>query len=122
MGNGERMTKRYPLRGTFGSGNSGDTRHLQGIALGVLQAADGAHHPGRHADERVCDGGASGDGFGGDVNHVDFAARRIVGKLGHREWWNFPSAPDRRGIPHFADSVRNDGLILGTPLEYVEPR
>ena len=77
------MTKRYPLRGTFGRCNPRDPRHFQRIALGILQTAHGAHHPGRHAHKRVCDGRARGHGFGGHVHHADFAASAVVGKLCH---------------------------------------
>ena len=35
----QRMTKRYPLRGALGGGDSGDARDLQGIALGRLAPA-----------------------------------------------------------------------------------
>lgn len=75
------VTKRYPLRSALGSSDAGDAGDLQRIALGILEAANGADHPGRHADKGVGDGGARSDGFGRDVDHVDFAALGVVRQL-----------------------------------------
>jgi hypothetical protein len=83
------MTKRYPLGGALGSRNAGDPGNLKGIALGIFQAANGTQDAGRHADEGVSDGGAGGDGFGGNVDHTDFAARGVV-----REFWHFVLGAD----------------------------
>src|SRR6266851_4513485 len=84
VGEGDGMTKRYPLSGALGGGDAGDARDFEGIAFGVFQATDGAEDFRRHADEGVGNGGAGGDGLRGDVDHADFAA----GGVG-REFWQF---------------------------------
>jgi hypothetical protein len=84
VGERDGVTKRYPLRGAFGSGDARDAGDLQRIALGILEAANRANHPRRHANKSVGDGGARGDGFGRDVDHVNFTAFAVVRKLGHR--------------------------------------
>jgi len=81
------MTKRYPLGGAFGGGDAGDAGDFEGIALGVFQLANGAEDGGLHFYERLGFGGAGGDGFGGDVDHLDFAAFAVVGQFSH--WVQF---------------------------------
>jgi hypothetical protein len=76
------VTKRYPLRGALGSGDAGNAGDLQRTALGILEAANRADYAGRHANKGVGDGGARGDGFGRDVDHVNFAAFGVVRELG----------------------------------------
>src|SRR4029077_11339777 len=79
----ERMTKRYPLRGAFCGGDSGDARDFQRIAFGVLEAAHSGHDAGLHCYEGVGFGGARGHLLGGDVDHLHFAAFAIVGEFWH---------------------------------------
>src|ERR1700756_2996330 len=80
----ERMTKRNTLRGAFCSGDSGDARDFQGIALGILEAAHGGDYAGLHFYEGVGFGGARGHLLGGDVDHLHFAAGAVVGEFRHR--------------------------------------
>src|SRR5262249_49750265 len=80
----EWMTKRYPLGGALGGGDSSDTGDFEGIALGVFEAPDCAQDGRLHFDETLGDGGAGGDRFCRDIDHLDFAASGIVGQFGHR--------------------------------------
>jgi hypothetical protein len=77
------MTKRYPLRGAFGGGNSGDPSHFQRIAFGIFQAAHSANHPWRHAQKGLGNRGACGDGLRGNVHHAYFATLRVMGQFCH---------------------------------------
>src|SRR6267154_961593 len=79
------MTKRYPLGGAFGSGDSSDAGDFEGIALGIFEAADGGYHPGLHFYEGVGFGGAGADLLGGDVDHLDFDAFAVVGEFWHQD-------------------------------------
>src|SRR5258706_8458451 len=78
------MTKRYPLRGAFCGGNSGDAGDFEGIALGIFEAADGCYYFRLHFYEGVGFGGARSYSFGGDVDHLHFAAGGVVRKSWHR--------------------------------------
>jgi hypothetical protein len=77
------MTKRYPLGGPLGGGDTRDPGNFEGITFGIFQAANGAQDLGRHSHEGVRYGGAGGDGFGGNVHHADFAAFFVVREFGH---------------------------------------
>src|SRR5205085_3411844 len=80
------MTKRYPLRGALGRGNSCDSRYFQGVALGVFQPTDGVDHLRLHRHKALGDGGPRGHRFGGHVDHLHFALQTVVRKLGHSAW------------------------------------
>src|SRR6266446_5581013 len=84
------MTKRYPLRGAFCGGDSGNARDFQGIAFGVLEAADGGYDAGFHRHEGVGFGGAGGHPLGGGVDHLHFPAFAIV-----RALWHGPTLPGK---------------------------
>src|ERR1700686_5502335 len=77
------MTKRYPLRGAFCGGDSGDTRDLERIAFGVLEAAYGGDYARLHCYKSLGFGGARGYLLGGDVDHLYFAAFSVVGEFWH---------------------------------------
>src|ERR1700726_3218132 len=80
----KRMTKRYPLRGAFCRGDTGDARDFQGIALGVLEPAHGGASARLHFYGGVGFGGARGYLLRGDVHHLHFAAFSVVGEFWHR--------------------------------------
>src|SRR6266852_3475808 len=84
------MTKRYPLRGAFCGGDSGDARDFQGIAFGVLEAAHGGYDVGLHFYKSVGLGGARGHLLAGDVDHLHLPAFAIV-----RELWHGPTLPGK---------------------------
>src|SRR5229473_2505889 len=71
------MTKRYPLRGALGRGDSRDSRDFEGVALGIFETAHG---------------GERGDLLGGDVHHFYFAALSVV-----REFRHGSSLPQQNG-------------------------
>ena len=75
------MTKRYPFGGTFGGGDAGDASDFKRIALGIFECADGFDNTGSHAHEGMSGGSSRGNGFGGDVDHRDFAAFGVVREL-----------------------------------------
>jgi hypothetical protein len=77
------MTKRYPLRGAFCGCNSSDTRDFEGVALGIFEASDCSDYARFHFYEGMGFCGARGDLFGGDVDHLHFAAFSVV-----RESWH----------------------------------
>src|SRR5262249_15994275 len=77
------MTKRYPLGGALGGSNSSDSSHLQGVAFGVLQAANGPEHAWTHVDEGFRDRDARGERLGRYIDHSDFPPGRIVRELTH---------------------------------------
>src|SRR5712672_3843425 len=79
------MTKRYPLAGAFGGGDSGDAGDFEGIALRIFEAANGGYYAGLHFYEGVGFGGAGGDLLGGDVDHLHFAAFAVVGEFWHQD-------------------------------------
>jgi len=79
----EWMTKRYPLGGALGGGDSGNAGDFEGIAFRVLQAADGVKDGRLHSYEAMGNRRPGGDGFCGDVNHLNFAAGGVVGQFGH---------------------------------------
>src|SRR5712672_4190724 len=79
------MTKRYPLAGAFGGGDSGDAGDFEGIALRIFEAANGGYYAGLHFYEGVGFGGAGGDLLGGDVYHLHFAALAVVGEFWHQD-------------------------------------
>src|SRR5882762_7727557 len=79
------MTKRYPLGGAFGSGDSSDAGDFEGIAFGIFEAADGGYHAGLHFYEGVGFGGAGADLLGGDVDHLHFAVFAVVGEFWHQD-------------------------------------
>src|ERR1700682_5119465 len=78
------MTKRYPLRGAFCGGDTGDARDLERIAFGIFEAAYGGDYARLHCYESLGFGGARGYLLGGDVDHLHFAAFSVVGEFWHR--------------------------------------
>src|SRR5690349_6284073 len=87
------MTKRYPLGGAFCGGDSGNACDFQGIAFGVLEAADGGYDAGLHSYEGVRFGGAVGHLLRGDVDHLHIAAFAVVGEFWH--WLTLPGKTAR---------------------------
>src|SRR5260370_31585394 len=112
----ERMTKRYPLRGAFCGGDSGDARDFQGISLGVREAAHGRHDAGLHSYKAVGFGGAGGHLLGGDVDHLHLAAFAIV-----RELWHGPTLPGKARInTEIAEST--EGTEKGSQIKSFRSR
>src|SRR5258706_1809207 len=93
------MTKRYPLRGAFCGGNSGDAGDFEGIALGIFEAADGCYYFRLHFYEGVGFGGARSYFFGGDVDHLHFAAGGVVRKSWHRLLYANKSTESTESLP-----------------------
>src|SRR5260370_32642519 len=86
------MTKRYPLRGGLGRGDSRDSRDFEGVALGIFETAHGGEHARLHLDKALRHRGARGDLLGGDVHHFYFAALSVV-----REFRHGSSLPQQNG-------------------------
>src|ERR1700733_8655913 len=78
------MTKRYPLGGALGGGNSSDAGDLQRIALGRLAAAHRAQCGSADAHESVRGSLPHGSGLGADVDHGHLCAFAKMAELFHK--------------------------------------
>src|SRR5438552_2686868 len=81
---GQWVTKRYPLRGPLGCGNSRNPRHFQGIPFRVFQPPDGVHHTRFHLYKTTCRCCSHRHRLVGHVDHSHFALFSVMRQLRHK--------------------------------------
>jgi len=79
----EWMTKRYPLRGLLGGGDSRNSRHFQGIPFRIFQPAHCGHDSRLHLDKSLRGCRSCRHRLCRHVDHPHFAFLSVVGELGH---------------------------------------
>src|ERR1700694_5569315 len=105
------MTKRYPLRGTLGGGYTRNSGYFQGVAFGVLQALNGGHYTGFHADKGLCYGSPPGCPFAGDVHHLHFAFGAVVGELWHGDSLQGPNGRTAREAQGSGETITSGNVF-----------